>query len=243
MNDLARIVIEVVLFLISCYLIFFRKFFAELGKQTAEIALMSKKTEEVEKVKEVFNKNLESFKNELELHLAKEIEFLKSSLERSNIAFQVATAEFARLRFERIDVLYGRLYELQKYVKQNLFYYSDNVDYETKRQRFFKLYQRTEDALYSAMIYIDDSIAVSTNVVLDECSHAFEAFIAVYNTDPRTFGPLIYQNQQLVKSLVEKNVNALEKLEKSVQKFPELLKKLRVEFREQLQSSDKHNRG
>ncbi|MFN8431235.1 MAG: hypothetical protein U0V04_14760 [Spirosomataceae bacterium] len=68
------IVLEALIFLIASYFIFYKKFLEELGKQTAELTIIRKKTKEIEQVKSDFNKDLESFKKSLEFDFSKEIE-------------------------------------------------------------------------------------------------------------------------------------------------------------------------
>jgi hypothetical protein len=80
------IVLEALIFLIASYFIFYKKFLEELGKQTAELTIIRKKTKEIEQVKSDFNKDLESFKKSLEFDFSKEIEPLKTNL--SIIAFK-----------------------------------------------------------------------------------------------------------------------------------------------------------
>ena len=89
MEFIIKLVSEVILFLVGYYFIFAKKYFEELGKQTAELSLIAKKTMEIERTKEEFNQRLELFKKELQIDLAKEIEPFKASLSRSNINYQI----------------------------------------------------------------------------------------------------------------------------------------------------------
>ena len=79
-SQLLEIGIEVILFLAGAYLLFFKSFTEELGKQTAELALIKQKTYDEEEVKEGFAQNLETFKKKLEEDLGKTLEPLKNDL-------------------------------------------------------------------------------------------------------------------------------------------------------------------
>lgn len=114
--------LAVLLILIALgYWLFFKKFFSELGKQTAELSTLVKRTTIVEDI--------------------------KAALSRKNITFQIQHSKFARLQFERLDQIYARLYDLQKF-SRTLFLFGDKVEFEDNRREFLRKYQLTEDAYY-----------------------------------------------------------------------------------------------
>lgn len=80
MNIYAQIALEVVLFVLSSYLLFYKQFIGELAKQTAELKTVKQKTEKIEEVKNSFGKDLENFKQALQLDLGKQIEPLRTEL-------------------------------------------------------------------------------------------------------------------------------------------------------------------
>jgi len=108
--ELYEIILQVIAFLIISYFIFYKSFLDKLGEKTAELATSKQLTESIEEVKEKFNKDLESFKGDIQKDVANEIEPLKAALNKGNIGFQIYTTEYARLRFQRLDELYGALY-------------------------------------------------------------------------------------------------------------------------------------
>ena len=80
-DRILEIVIEVVILIIASYFIFYKKFLEELGKQTAELVTIRQKTQEIEQIKNSFNRELELFKKSLEIDFFKKIEPLKTALE------------------------------------------------------------------------------------------------------------------------------------------------------------------
>ncbi len=224
MNELIRFAGEAIVFLGASYLLFFRKYAEELGTQTAQLATIAKKTEEVEKVREGFNQNLELFKKDLQLQFVREIEPLKAILSRKNIKYQIYHGEFARLRFERFDQLYARLYDLQKYSKTNLFYYAIDKEFQEKKKEFLDRYQLAEDAYYLCLLYLDDNITQSVLDLLNQCYTAFTAFIDYFYSDQNRE---IYKNFQPSTSLIDKNIQSFDKFQATIQKFPELLRNIR----------------
>lgn len=201
----------------------------------AELTLIKQKTVDIENVKKTFNQELEIFKRNIQLDISKEIEPLRATLNRENIAFQIYNTEFIKLRFQRLDDLYGKLYELYKYCQYNLFSYADETDFRTKREKFHEHYKRAEDTLYRASIYIDDNVRVIVIDMLKESFKAMQAFNSFYNSDPARNNFIFEQNRsQLLQSMIQRNNNSLDKLTNCIDNMPTLLKTVEIEFKKHL---------
>ena len=235
MEEIIKTGIELIIFLIGCYFLFFRKYVEELGKQTAELTVIKQKTNEIESVKHSFSQELETFKKQIQLDLAKEVEPFKASLSKENIAFQIYNTEYIKLRFQRLDDLYGKVYELKKYCQSNLFMYSDPQDFNDKKVKFHEHYKNVEDALYRTAIYINDEVTVSVIDLLNETFTALQAFTMFYNTDPNR-NSFIFKSQRedLRQSMLQRNNKSLEKLNDSIDKLPSLLRNIESEFKRHL---------
>lgn len=234
-EQIIHILIEAAIFLIASYFIFYKKYIEELGKQTAELTLIRQKTFDVESVKKTFNEELEIFKKQIQLDIAKEVEPIRATLNRENIAFQIYNTEYIKLRFQRLDDLYGKLYELKKYCQNNLFLYIDDQDFRNKKDKFHEHYRNAEDALYRAAIYIDDIVTVSVIDLLNETFKAQQAFTMFYNTDPQRHNFIFNsQRQDLIQSMLDRNNNSLERLNNSIDSLPTLLRNIETEFKRHL---------
>jgi hypothetical protein len=235
MQQVIYIIIQLTLFLIASYFIFYKKYLEELGKQTAELTLLKQKTLEIETVKSAFNEQLETFKKQMQLDIAKEVEPIRATLNRENIAFQIYNTEYIKLRFQRLDDLYGKLYELKKYCQYNLFLYTDEQDFRNKKDKFHEHYRNAEDSLYRAAIYIDDTVTVSVIDLLNETFKAQQAFTMFYNTDPTRHSFIFNsQRQDLMQSMTERNNNSLDRLNNSIDNLPTLLRNIETEFKRHL---------
>ena len=104
--------IEVLLFLIASYFIFYKSWLKELGKEVAKLSTVEQLTLLKEEVKKDFNEKIETYKTKLSEELAIKIEPLKSELAKNNITHQI---QFGYLHQERSKVvleLYKKLQEL-----------------------------------------------------------------------------------------------------------------------------------
>ncbi len=109
---LIKIVIEVSLFLVASYFIFYKSWLTSLGREAAKLSTAEELTRLTESVKEDFNIKIELFKSKLSEELTSKIEPLKSELAKSNITHQI---QFSFLHQERAKVileLYKKLIEL-----------------------------------------------------------------------------------------------------------------------------------
>ena len=220
---------------IACYFIFVKKYFKEFAKQTVELKFIKEKTLEIESVKKTFNEELEAFKIQLQLELSKEIEPLKSSLTRENIFYQITYSEFIKLKYQKIDFVYSKLYELKKYCQSNLYMFNDNVDFQNKKDKFYKFYRGAEDALYAAAIYIEDSVKSAVIDMLNEAFNAMHAFSQFYDSRPKENGFIFtIHGEALRQRMIEINNNSLERLYNSIDKLPSVLSNIEDEFRKSL---------
>jgi hypothetical protein len=107
-----QIVVEVILFLIASYFLFYKSWLAELGKEIAKLSTIEELTRLSENVKKDFQEKLEQYKSKLSEELTIKIEPIKSELAKSNITHQI---QFSFLHQERAKVileLYKKLIEL-----------------------------------------------------------------------------------------------------------------------------------
>ncbi len=224
---------EVFLFVAASYFIFYRNYVKQLGVKVAELSIIKDLTEKVESVKEKFNQDLETFRGNIQKDIGHEIEPIKAMLNRDNIGFQIYTTEYARLKFKRLDDLFGCLYLLQKFVKDNLFDYVDDEDFEKKRIHFFKIYDNTYDKMKLASLYIDDVALNSIITLLDECHNAFIAFIQFKNSQQPFFRGYA-TDKTLIEALINRQEYSLQRLEAVNNKFPLILEGIKLEFKRNL---------
>ena len=64
-TDIYRIIIEVILFLIASYFIFYRSWLKSLGSEIAKLSTVEELTKLTENVKKVFNEKIETYKSKL----------------------------------------------------------------------------------------------------------------------------------------------------------------------------------
>jgi len=112
METIIKLVIEVILFLVASYFIFYKSWLKSLGNEVAKLATAEKLTQLTESVKKDFNESIESYKSKLNEELSLKIEPIKAELDRQNISHQI---QFSFLHQERGKVLvdlYKKLQEL-----------------------------------------------------------------------------------------------------------------------------------
>jgi len=111
-QDWIEIGINLVLFLIASYFIFYKSWLKSLGREFAKLSTKAELTKLEQDVKKEFNESLESYKNKLNEELALKIEPIKSELAKNNITHQI---QFGYLHQERGKVtleLYKKIQEL-----------------------------------------------------------------------------------------------------------------------------------
>lgn len=111
-DSIMQIVIEVILFLLASYLLFYKSWLKSLGREFAKLSTIESLTKLTEGVKKEFNEKIEDYKSRLSEELTLKIEPLKSELAKNNITHQI---QFGFLHQERAKViieLYKKLIEL-----------------------------------------------------------------------------------------------------------------------------------
>lgn len=104
--------IEILLFLIASYFIFYKSWLKSLGKEIAKLSTIKDLTTIKESVKKDFNKSIETYKSKLNEELSIKIEPLRAELNKQNISHQI---QFTFLHQERGKVLvelYQKMQEL-----------------------------------------------------------------------------------------------------------------------------------
>lgn len=190
---------------------------------------------EVESVKKAFNEELEEFKKKINLDIAREIEPLKASLSKENIAYQIYTTEYIKMRFERLDELYAKLYDLEKHFR-DVFDYSKNFNQQELVERhsilYREFYKPAEDAFAKAFIYIDDDVSDSVKNFLDENKGGFSLAAQWYTARH-------ISKEQRTKAYTEKFIELDDQRRKAIEKMNSLLKKVEAMFKKKYDCSVK----
>lgn len=233
--DIWHIIIEVILFVAASYFIFYKSYIKELGKKVAELSIVKELTEKVESVKQKFNEDLEAFRGDIQKDVAKEIQPLIAALDKENIGFQIYTSEYARIRFQRLDELYGALYYFQKFVIDNLinYVYNDPKEFEDRRKLYFKLSSEVFDKIKLASLYLDDEAKKAVFDLLTESDKAFQAFLQYKDSQPSLLDPL-FTGKSLWDLMAARNNKSFEALLAARAKFPDILSQIEKEFKRNL---------
>lgn len=104
--------IEVILFLIASYFLFYKSWLTSLGREVAKLSTVKQLTEITEEVKKDFTEKMEAYKNQLNVELAIKIEPLKAELAKNNIAYQVRFSFLHQESAKAILEIYRKLQEL-----------------------------------------------------------------------------------------------------------------------------------
>src|SRR6218665_730710 len=168
----------------------------------------------------------------------------KHSFKQDLIVYQIHNAKYIELRFQRLDELYGKIYELKKYCPGNskmFFHYADKQGFQNRVTKFYEYHEIAEDALYRARLYItDDKVSASVKNFLDKTSEAFQKFTkfcydAIEAWENRATGDSQPQEP------IERD-QSLTELLALVHELPDLLTDIEREFKRHLtvQFNDKH---
>jgi len=101
-EQIVQILIEVILFLIASYFLFYKSWLTALGKEVAKLSTVDELTRLTEKVKKDFQEQMEVYKSKLSEELTLKIEPLKSDLAKANITHQI---QFSFLHQERAKII------------------------------------------------------------------------------------------------------------------------------------------
>lgn len=206
-----NLILEIIIIIGGLYLIFFKSYFKEKGKNLATLEDIGQITEKVEGV--------------------------KSLIQKQNISYQINFSELTKRRFDRIDTLYEDLVNLQNFVKQNMFFYNDEGDFNFKIEEFQKYYDLADTSRHKCSLYISQELKQKIIDVLNGAYSAYMSFRGMYNTDTRKLGNVSIfnvQKQHLMQKLTADNMNHLQALSDKIDKFPELLNGLEDEFKKQV---------
>ncbi|MCS7472528.1 hypothetical protein [Myroides odoratimimus] len=107
-----QIIVEVILFLIVSYFLFYNSWLKQLGKETAKLSTAEELTRLTENVKKDFHEQIESYKSKLNEELTLKIEPIKSELAKANITHQIQFGFLHQERAKVIVALYQKLVEL-----------------------------------------------------------------------------------------------------------------------------------
>ena len=209
--ETANLILNIVIIIGGLWLIFFKSYYREKGKNLATLEDIGEITEKVEGV--------------------------KSLLQKQNISFQINLSELTKRRFDRIDELYTDLINLQNFVKQNMFFYNDDVDFQNKISEFKKYYEIADNSRHKCSLYISDDLKQKIIDVLNGAHSAYMSFRGMYNSDTRKIGEVSIfnvQKQELLQRLTGRNMNHLQQLNDKIDEFPTLLTGLENEFKKQI---------
>tara|TARA_R110002050_G_scaffold82066_1_gene175694 strand:+ start:1056 stop:1778 length:723 start_codon:yes stop_codon:yes gene_type:complete len=113
LETIVKIIVELVLFLIASYFIFYKSWLKSLGKEIAKLSTAEDLTRIEETVKKDFKENIESYKSKLSEEIQIRIEPLKAELVKQNISHQIQYSFLHQERAKVIVELYKKLQELQ----------------------------------------------------------------------------------------------------------------------------------
>lgn len=112
MELIIQILLELLLCLITSYLIFYKSWLKSTGNELAKLLTIEKFTFLKESVKKDFNESLESYKAKLSEELSLKIEPIKAELDKQNISHQIQYSFLHQERGKVLVELYKKLQEL-----------------------------------------------------------------------------------------------------------------------------------
>lgn len=134
METAIEILIEVVLFLIASYFIFYRSFLKEIGKQQAKIITAEELAQIEENVKQDFRTKIEDYKSKIGEQLTIKVE-----------------------RFVKIEELVMDLIKLQDFIRENMFWAENDEDFRKNKEDFNKLYKKADISRKLCALYLSDA--------------------------------------------------------------------------------------
>lgn len=166
--DWIEILLELGIFLISSYFLFYKSFIKAVGEQQAKIVTIEELTALEENVRQGFKKELEEYRSELS---------------KNNIAFQISLAEVTKQRLFRIEQLIESLVRLQFYVKKQIYTATSKEDY----QGYSEYYQPAEISSKLCALYLDDDLNGKISTVIETTHEALAYFIDIHEhlTEPK----------------------------------------------------------
>jgi len=147
--------------------------------------------------------------------LIKEIEYLKSELQKKNISYQIYQTELAKRRFDKLDVLYTKLVEYSTFQSNKV-----NTDYNmfvdpkelVKQSRSLHLETRT--VFLKSRIFLNDQLKNSIFEFLKACNDLTENYsLRENNRDKKSWNKYF--------EAMEKNAN---KIQPAIEEIERLMK-------------------
>lgn len=111
-ESIISIAIEVIVFIVVSYFIFYNSWLKSLGKEVAKLSTIKDLTTITENIKIDFERSIEKYKSKLHEELSLKIEPLKSELSKQNISYQIQFSFLHQERSKVIIELYRKLQEL-----------------------------------------------------------------------------------------------------------------------------------
>lgn len=209
-----NIALDVLILISGLYLIFFKSYFKEKGKNLATFEDIEVITKKVENVKEDFNIKLEG---------------LKSELQKNIIEYQINLSELIKIRFKRIDNLYENLSVLNKFISENMFPLDFSPeDYKSTGHEFLKIYNLAVKSSIKCDLYITDELKQNIAEILNSVHLAYIHFISLYYNDPDRFESVLQPEKS------KKNYNTQIEILNISDKISGLLKQLEDELKKQV---------
>lgn len=232
-----KLVIEVISIFGIFYLVFYKSFLKELGKQKAKILSSEELTTIQENVKQDFRTQIEIVKSNLFENLSTKIESLKSDLQRNNISYQISLAELTKIRFIKIEDLFLDIINLQEFIRTNMFWIASDDDFVKIKNEFFELYKKADKSRKICELYLNDDLSSNILNVLNNSHKAYLSFVKMFDTNPKHYKDIPYWNLDMQKIKLEMsnaNQQALEKLNEEIEKFPNVLNELSAELKKEI---------
>ena len=232
-----KLVIEVISILGLFYLVFYKSFLKELGKQKAKILSSEELTTIQENVKQDFRTQIEIVKSNLFENLSTKIESLKSDLQRNNISYQISLAELTKIRFIKIEDLFLNLLDLQEYIKEKMFWIENKNDFTNIKNEFNEKYKKANKSRQICELYLNDELSSKIINVLNNSHDAYLSFVKMYHTNPKQYKDTPYWNldmQKIKLDMGNENQKAFVKLNDEIEKFPKVLNELSTEFKKEI---------
>lgn len=237
MDKVIEISIELILFLIASYFLFYKSYLKALGNKIAELETKEQLTSMEENVKNEFREKIEDYKAKINENFSTKIEQLKSTLAKENLSYQINLVELTKIRFVKIETLWINLIELQEYIKANMFAAETSEQFENNKANFLNHYKKADLSRRICHLYISDELAIKIVNVLNNSYGAYISFVRMYQTDPKKLGDISIfdRNTQMIsQKLTKENFEAYESLNDEIEKFPKVLKELSDELKKNI---------
>ncbi len=222
---------------IGIYLVFFKSYLGEKGKNLAKLEDIGKITQIIEEAKYEYTNKLEEYKAKLNEELTLKVEPIKSLLQKENISYQISLAELTKIRYVKIEELVLSIIELQNFIRNNMFSAEDEEKFKNNKLQFNLLFDKVDTVRKVCDLYLTDELIKKIIDILNNSHAAYLSFLKMYYTDPKKLGDILPYDldaQQIRINLSSENFKAYERLNIEIDKFPSILKELTGEFKKQI---------